>query len=85
MSLIKSADVPKHIADRLRSRRLAARLAGSAPKESILPAKGAIASPAIAPALAPVEPPTTGTSPPSFHGRRQSPSEFGHERLTTVP
>jgi hypothetical protein len=59
MSLIKSADVPKHIADRLRSRRLAARLAGSAPKQSILPAKGAIASPAIAPAIAAVEPPTT--------------------------
>ena len=28
MSLIKSADVPKHMADRLRSRRIAARLAG---------------------------------------------------------
>ena len=29
MSLIKSADVPKHMADRLRSRRIAARLAGA--------------------------------------------------------
>ncbi len=32
MSLIKSADVPKHMADRLRSRRIAARLAGAGGK-----------------------------------------------------
>jgi hypothetical protein len=32
MSLIKSADVPKHMADRLRSRRIAARLAGASGK-----------------------------------------------------
>jgi hypothetical protein len=39
MSLIKSADVPKHIADRLRSRRIAARLSGVAAKQPIVPAK----------------------------------------------
>ena len=38
MSLIKSADVPKHMADRLRSRRIAARLSGAGGKP-ILPAK----------------------------------------------
>lgn len=38
MSLIKSADVPKHMADRLRSRRIAARLAGAGGK-TIVPAK----------------------------------------------
>jgi hypothetical protein len=32
MSLIKSADVPKHLADRLRSRRIAARLSGAGGK-----------------------------------------------------
>ena len=39
MSLIKSADVPKHMADRLRSRRIAARLSGGAAKQAIVPAK----------------------------------------------
>ncbi|MGB8537339.1 MAG: hypothetical protein WCD57_13040 [Acidobacteriaceae bacterium] len=38
MSLIKSADVPKHMADRLRSRRIAARLAGAGGKP-VVPAK----------------------------------------------
>jgi hypothetical protein len=38
MSLIKSVDVPKHMADRLRSRRIAARLSSGAPK-AIVPAK----------------------------------------------
>lgn len=37
MSLIKSADVPKHLADRLRSRRIAARLAGA--KKPVVPVK----------------------------------------------
>jgi hypothetical protein len=32
MSLIKSVDVPKHMADRMRSRRLAARLSSGAAK-----------------------------------------------------
>jgi hypothetical protein len=43
MSLIKAADVPKHLADRLKSRRLAARLSrGTAP---IVPAtKAAVPS-----------------------------------------
>jgi hypothetical protein len=36
MSLIKSVDVPKHLADRLRSRRIAARLAAAKP---VVPAK----------------------------------------------
>jgi hypothetical protein len=39
MSLIKSADVPKHMADRLRSRRIAARLSGSAAKQPMTPSK----------------------------------------------
>jgi hypothetical protein len=39
MSLIKSADVPKHMADRLRSRRIAARLSGGAAKQPMTPAK----------------------------------------------
>ncbi len=38
MSLIKSVDVPKHMADRLRSRRIAARLAGAGAK-TVVPAK----------------------------------------------
>ena len=38
MSLIKSVDVPKHMADRLRSRRIAARLSGGVSKP-IVPAK----------------------------------------------
>jgi hypothetical protein len=37
MSLIKAVDVPKHMADRLKSRRIAARL-GMA-KQPVLPAK----------------------------------------------
>jgi hypothetical protein len=35
MSLIKAIDVPKHMADRMRSRRLAARLSGSAAKPPV--------------------------------------------------
>ena len=35
MSLIKAADVPKHMADRLRSRRLAARLSPGITKQPI--------------------------------------------------
>jgi hypothetical protein len=43
MSLIKSVDVPKHMADRLRSRRIAARLSGGASKP-IVPAKDSVVS-----------------------------------------
>ena len=39
MSLIKSVDVPKYMADKMRSRRIAARLAGA-------PAKPALVKPA---------------------------------------
>jgi hypothetical protein len=54
MSLIKSADVPKHMADRLQSRRIAARLAGAGGKP-VVPGKNLDkATPA-----APVEAPTT--------------------------
>jgi hypothetical protein len=54
MSLIKSADVPKHMADRLRSRRIAARLAGAGGKP-VAPAKNLdVATPAT-----PVEVPAT--------------------------
>jgi hypothetical protein len=53
MSLIKSADVPKHMADRLRSRRIAARLAGVGGK-AVVPAKNldkpAPAAPVVLPA-----------------------------------
>ena len=44
MSLIKSADVPKHMADWLQSRRIAARLSGGAAKQAIVPAKGSSTS-----------------------------------------
>ena len=40
MSLIKSADVPKHMADRLRSRRIAARLSGGAAKQPMTARQG---------------------------------------------
>ena len=54
MSLIKSADVPKHMADRLRSRRIAARLAAGS-KKPVAPVKDRDgATPA-----APVEVPAT--------------------------
>ncbi len=54
MSLIKSADVPKHMADRLRSRRIAARLSGGAAKQPMTPSKAPTASvPSVA-----TEPPT---------------------------
>jgi hypothetical protein len=55
MSLIKAVDVPKHMADRLRSRRIAARLSGSQPKQPTVPAKDSVAPTS----LAPVELPTT--------------------------
>ena len=55
MSLIKSVDVPKHMADRLRSRRIAARLSGGAAKQPALPAT----KPLVAPRIAPDETPTT--------------------------
>jgi hypothetical protein len=47
MSLIKAADVPKHMADRLRSRRIAARLSGGVSKP-IVPAKDNIVPTPIA-------------------------------------
>jgi hypothetical protein len=53
MSLIKAVDVPKHMADRLRSRRIAARLSGGAAKPSLVPAKNPLISTPIAPDAAP--------------------------------
>ena len=54
MSLIKSADVPKHLADRLRSRRIAARLAGAGGgKKPVVPAKDRAAATPVAPAEVP--------------------------------
>jgi hypothetical protein len=51
MSLIKAVDVPKHMADRLRSRRIAARLSGGTAKKSIVvPAKKTSLSPIETPA-----------------------------------
>jgi ABC-type glutathione transport system ATPase component len=47
MSLIKSVDVPKHLADRLRSRRIAARLSGGA-KHPALPKSKPLAAPPLA-------------------------------------
>ena len=52
MSLIKSADVPKHMADRLRSRRIAARLSGAGSKP-VVPAKGLDKGTPITPAEVP--------------------------------
>jgi hypothetical protein len=49
MSLIKSVDVPKHMADRLRSRRIAARLSGGSAKQPIVPASKPVAVPAVVP------------------------------------
>ena len=54
MSLIKAADVPKHMADRLRSRRIGARLAGAGSKP-VVPAKKLD----VPPPVAPVEVPAT--------------------------
>jgi hypothetical protein len=52
MSLIKSADVPKHMADRLRARRIAARLSGGATKQPTVPQKDPIVSTPIEPSQA---------------------------------
>jgi hypothetical protein len=52
MSLIKSVDVPKHMADRLRSRRIAARLSGGAKQPSQLTTKP-LAVPPVSPDEAP--------------------------------
>jgi hypothetical protein len=54
MSLIKAADVPKHMADRLRSRRIAARLSGGVSKP-IVPAKDNV----VAARVVSIETPTT--------------------------
>jgi hypothetical protein len=59
MSLIKAVDVPKHMADRLRSRRIAARLSGGA-KQPALPATKPLAVPPFVPAISPDETPATG-------------------------
>jgi hypothetical protein len=48
MSLIKAVDVPKHMAERLRSRRVAARLTGSQPKKPIVPGKDPVAPTSLA-------------------------------------
>jgi hypothetical protein len=53
MSLIKSADVPKHMADRLRARRIAARLSGGGGKQPDVPQKDPIVSTAIEPGQVP--------------------------------
>jgi hypothetical protein len=49
MSLIKAADVPKHMADRLRSRRIGARLSRGASKQAILSEKKPIVAPTTLP------------------------------------
>jgi hypothetical protein len=54
MSLIKAVDVPKHMADRLRSRRIAVRLSGGASKKPALPTGKPLAVPAIAPDETPI-------------------------------
>jgi hypothetical protein len=48
MSLIKSVDVPKHMADRLRSRRIAARLSGGTSKQPAVPVGKPLTVPPIA-------------------------------------
>ncbi len=55
MSLIKSVDVPKHMADRLRSRRIASRLSGGAAQQPTSPAT----KPLVAPPITPDGTPTT--------------------------
>ncbi len=69
MSLIKSADVPKHMADRLRSRRIAARLSGGAAKQAIVPAKRI---------LPPWSPPERGPGRPTskFSARSAVPTDW---------
>lgn len=46
MSLIKAVDVPKYMADKLRSRRIGARLSGGAVKPVVVAAKPSKVSPA---------------------------------------
>ncbi len=46
MSLIKAVDVPKYMADKVRSRRLAARLAGGSAKPTLVVTKP-VAIPAV--------------------------------------
>jgi hypothetical protein len=46
MSLIKAVDVPKYMADKVRSRRLAARLTGGSAKPALVVPK-AVAIPAV--------------------------------------
>ncbi len=48
MSLIKAVDVPKHLADRLKSRRLSGRLAGPGVKP-VVPVKKTGAAPPVTP------------------------------------
>jgi hypothetical protein len=48
MSLIKAADVPKHMADRLRSRRIAARLSGGVSKPIVPVKESVVATPIVA-------------------------------------
>jgi hypothetical protein len=59
MSLIKSVDVPKHRADRLRSRGIAARLSGGAAKQPVSGGKDPLVSSPANPPIAPIETPTT--------------------------
>jgi hypothetical protein len=59
MSLIKSVDVPKHRADRLRSRDIAARLSGSVAKQPVSGGKDPLVSSPVNPPSAPRETPTT--------------------------
>ena len=74
MSLIKAVDVPKHMADRLRSRRIAARLSGGRPSsQSFLPRS------AMAPTLAPVNCPQR-KAPQPYRGPPRSLSKT-HERV----
>ena len=63
MSLIKSVDVPKHMADRLRSRRIAARLSGGAAKQPVTGARIGAKDPIVSsPADAPIVPFATPTT-----------------------
>jgi hypothetical protein len=58
MSLIKAVDVPKHMADRLRSRRIAARLSGGV-KQSTVPTTKPGTVPPFTPAIASDKAPAT--------------------------
>jgi hypothetical protein len=64
MSLIKAVDVPKHLAERMRSRQIAARLSSGA-KKAAVPGTKSPADPPLTPAISSVET-ASGLLPPAL-------------------